>query len=70
MNNIRFGTNQRARLAQKDEFLTPLTFNDSHTNSYEHLALTIYGDLDLTILDQMPSGRKPVKTEIVAIRKP
>ncbi len=29
------------------------------------LALTIYGDLDLTLLDQMPAGRKPVITEIV-----
>jgi ATP-dependent DNA helicase RecG len=29
------------------------------------LALTIYGDLDLTLLDQMPSGRKPIITEIV-----
>lgn len=33
------------------------------------LALTIYGDLDLTILDQMPSGRKPVITEIVTPQK-
>jgi len=29
------------------------------------LALTIYGDLDLTLLDQMPPGRKPVITEVV-----
>ncbi len=29
------------------------------------LALTIYGDLDLTLLDQMPVGRKPILTEIV-----
>jgi ATP-dependent DNA helicase RecG len=29
------------------------------------LALTVYGDLDLTVLDQMPAGRKPVITEIV-----
>ncbi len=29
------------------------------------LALTIYGDLDLTLLDQMPTGRKPIITEIV-----
>jgi ATP-dependent DNA helicase RecG len=29
------------------------------------LALTVYGDLDLTLLDQMPSGRKPIITEIV-----
>jgi ATP-dependent DNA helicase RecG len=30
------------------------------------LALTIYGDLDLTLLDEMPPGRKPVITEIVS----
>jgi ATP-dependent DNA helicase RecG len=30
------------------------------------LALTIYGDLDLTLLDQMPAGRKPIITEVVA----
>lgn len=29
------------------------------------LALTIYGDLDLTLLDQMPHGRKPIITEII-----
>ncbi|MDE2188334.1 MAG: ATP-dependent DNA helicase RecG [Patescibacteria group bacterium] len=33
------------------------------------LALTLYGDLDLTLLDQMPAGRKPVKTEIVTPTK-
>ena len=29
------------------------------------LALTIYGDLDITLLDEMPAGRKPVKTTLV-----
>ncbi|MCR4311366.1 MAG: GxxExxY protein [Candidatus Taylorbacteria bacterium] len=33
------------------------------------LALTIYGDLDLTLLDEMPAGRKPIKTEIVLPNK-
>ncbi|MDB5259363.1 MAG: recG [Candidatus Taylorbacteria bacterium] len=33
------------------------------------LALTIYGDLDLTLLDQMPHGRKPIITEIVTPNK-
>ena len=33
------------------------------------LALTIYGDLDLTLLDQMPHGRKPIITEIVLPNK-
>jgi GxxExxY protein len=33
------------------------------------LALTIYGDLDLTVVDQMPSGRKPIITEIVLPNK-
>lgn len=61
----RFGTNQRARLAKKDEFL-PHLLSMTATPIPRTLALTIYGDLDLTILDQMPTGRKPVITEIVS----
>lgn len=60
----RFGTNQRAKLAVKDDFL-PHLLSMTATPIPRTLALTIYGDLDLTILDEMPDGRKPVKTEIV-----
>jgi len=59
----RFGTNQRAKLAKKDDFL-PHLLSMTATPIPRTLALTIYGDLDLTILDQMPTGRKPVETEI------
>lgn len=61
----RFGTNQRAHLAKKDDFL-PHLLSMTATPIPRTLALTIYGDLDLTILDQMPIGRKPVITEIVS----
>jgi ATP-dependent DNA helicase RecG len=66
----RFGTAQRQKLAQKEE-KNPNTRRQPHLLSMtatpipRTLALTIYGDLDLTLLDQMPVGRKPIITEIV-----
>jgi len=64
----RFGTEQRARLRKKDGFL-PHLLTMTATPIPRTLALTIYGDLDLTLLDQMPSGRKPVITEVVSPSK-
>ncbi len=61
----RFGTKQRAKLRKKDGIL-PHLLSMTATPIPRTLALTIYGDLDLTLLDQMPAGRKPVITEVVS----
>ncbi|MEN9647957.1 MAG: ATP-dependent helicase RecG, ATP-dependent helicase RecG [Candidatus Parcubacteria bacterium] len=60
----RFGVNQRHKVARKDNHL-PHLLSMTATPIPRTLALTLYGDLDLTILDQMPTGRKPVITEII-----
>ena len=60
----RFGTAQRKALRRKDE-IVPHLLSMTATPIPRTLALTIYGDLDLTLLDQMPHGRKPVITEII-----
>jgi ATP-dependent DNA helicase RecG len=64
----RFGTKQRATLVRKDaegKARAPHLLSMTATPIPRTLALTIYGDLDLTLLDQMPHGRKPIITEIV-----
>lgn len=60
----RFGTNQRKALAKKDARL-PHLLSMTATPIPRTLALTVYGDLDITLLDEMPAGRKPVITKII-----
>jgi ATP-dependent DNA helicase RecG len=60
----RFGTIQRQKLVKKDERL-PHLLSMTATPIPRTLALTIYGDLDLSLLDQMPAGRKPIITDII-----
>jgi ATP-dependent DNA helicase RecG len=60
----RFGTAQRQKLVQKDNPL-PHLLSMTATPIPRTLALTLYGDLDLSLLDEMPAGRKQIITEIV-----
>lgn len=60
----RFGTNQRKALAKKDARM-PHLLSMTATPIPRTLALTIYGDLDISLLDEMPKGRKPVITKII-----
>ncbi len=64
----RFGTNQRMKLAKKEGH-APHYLSMTATPIPRTLALTIYGDLDLSIIDQMPEGRKKIITEIVGENK-
>ena len=64
----RFGTMQRKKLVTKEGF-APHLLSMTATPIPRTLALTIYGDLDLTLLDEMPAGRKPIITEIILPEK-
>lgn len=63
----RFGTFHRKKLVTKGS-IAPHLLSMTATPIPRTLALTLYGDLDLTLLDEMPPGRKPVITEIVEPR--
>lgn len=60
----RFGTAQRRKLVRKDGIM-PHLLSMTATPIPRTLALTIYGDLDLSLLEEMPTGRKPIITEII-----
>jgi ATP-dependent DNA helicase RecG len=59
----RFGVKQRATLRDKGE--NPNLLVMTATPIPRSLALTIYGDLDLTIIDEMPPGRIPTETQVI-----
>jgi ATP-dependent DNA helicase RecG len=59
----RFGVEQRAILRSKGK--NPHLLVMTATPIPRSLALTVYGDLDVSILDEMPAGRLPVETRII-----
>ena len=68
----RFGTAQRRKLVRKDakgNTVAPHLLSMTATPIPRTLALTIYGDLDLSLLDEMPAGRKIIITEIITPQK-
>ncbi len=67
----RFGVSQRVRLTDKtadtgmDRSATPDVLVMTATPIPRSLALTLYGDLDVTVLDELPPGREPINTQLI-----
>jgi len=58
----RFGVRQRARLGEKGD--APHVLIMTATPIPRSLAMTVYGDLDVSVIDQLPPGRRPVLTRL------
>ena len=63
----RFGVNQRLKLAQKQPGVNLLVM--TATPIPRSLAMTVYGDMDVSILDEKPAGRTPILTRVMSIQK-
>ena len=64
----RFGVAQRAKLWQKNT-TPPHVFVMTATPIPRTLAMTLYGDLDVSVIDELPPGRKPITTQHIFEKK-
>ena len=62
----RFGVMQRMKLMRKNSEVQPDVLVMTATPIPRTLALTLYGDLDVSVIDELPPGRTPVSTQVVS----
>jgi len=61
----RFGVMQRMKLMRKNNDVQPDVLVMTATPIPRTLALTLYGDLDVSVIDELPPGRTPVSTQVI-----